>query len=102
MEVEENFTLSWKDSIYQKAEKTDFSFWYGEGGKMESMLLEEKKENSNIMKLPVIEEKELVDTINNMRNGKAAGIDGIKSELMRYIIKDDDIKNTQQNFLIVY
>ena len=27
-----------------------------------------------------------------MRNGKAAGVDGIKSELMKYIIKDDEIR----------
>ena len=44
------------------------------------------------MKLPIIEESELTETINKMRNGKAAGIDGIKSKLMKYIIKDDDIR----------
>ena len=55
-------------------------------------MLKEKEENSGIMKLPVIEESELTETFNNMRNGKAAGIDGIKSELMKYIIRDDDIR----------
>ena len=40
------------------------------------MLTEEKREKSEIMKFTIIEEKELVNTINDMRNGKAAGIDG--------------------------
>ena len=92
IEIKEEFTTSWKTNVYQKADKTDFSFWYGKGGKREAMLVEEKEENSEIMKFPEIEEKELVDTINGMRNGKAAGIDGIKSELMKFIIKDDKIK----------
>ena len=44
------------------------------------------------MKLPIIEETELTEVINNMRNGKAAGVDGIKSELMKYIMKDEKIR----------
>ena len=85
--IKEDFTDSWKKNIYQKAEKIDFSFWYGEEGLMKKMLLEEKDENSDIMKFPVISEEELTNTINNMRNGKAAGVDGIKSELMKYRLK---------------
>ena len=88
----EEFAASWKENIYQKAEKVDFSFWNEENGVKEQMLQEEKEENSEIMKFPIIEESELVTTINNMRNGKAAGIDGIKSELMKYIIKDEEIR----------
>ena len=90
--MKEEFAASCKDSIYQKAEKVDFSFWYGENGIMKQMLQEARKENSEIMKFPIIEEEELVTTINNMRNGKAAGIYGIKSELMKYIIMDEEIK----------
>ena len=59
---------------------------------MEEMLSEEKDENSGIMKIPIIEEKELMETINNMRNGKAAGVDGIRSELMKFIMKDKKIR----------
>ena len=61
---------------------------------MEEMLSEEKDENSGIMKIPIIEEKELMETINNMRNGKAAGVDGIRSELMKFIMKDKKNQNT--------
>ena len=56
------------------------------------MLKEEKREKSEIMKFPIIKEKELVNTIDGMRNGKAAGIDGIKTELMKFIIKDETIR----------
>ena len=66
------------------------------------MLLEEKYENSEIMKFPVISEGELTNTINNMRNGKAAGVDEIKSELMKYLIKDEEIRNILPNVLTVY
>ena len=59
---------------------------------MEKMRIEEMNPNSKIMKLPVIEETELTEVINNMKNGKASGIDGIKSELMKYIIKDEEIR----------
>ena len=53
------------------------------------------------MKLPVIEENELTETINRMKNGKVAVIVGIKSELMKYIIKDDEIRK-QLNVLTTY
>ena len=67
---------------------------------MENMLLDEKNENSGIMKFPVISEEELTTTINKMRNGKAAGVDGIKSELRKYIIKDDEIKKHTTKCLV--
>ena len=61
---------------------------------MEIMKREEKYPHSGIMKLPKIEEEELVEVVNSMKNGKASGVDGIRSELMKYIIKDEQIKNT--------
>ena len=76
------------ENIYQKAKKVDFSFWYGDNGIMERMLLEARREGSDIMQTPEIEEEELVATINDIRNGRAAGIDGVRSELMKFIIKD--------------
>ena len=44
------------------------------------------------MKIPIIEEKELMETISNMQNGKATGVDGIRSELMKFIMKDKKIR----------
>merc|ERR1711874_494365 len=31
MDLEEEYSAEWRNSIYQKYEKTDFSFWYGGG-----------------------------------------------------------------------
>merc|ERR1712120_96421 len=44
------------------------------------------------MEDPIIEEKEFVDTINNMKNGKATGVDNIPAELMKALIKDSTIR----------
>ena len=59
MEIPERFIGSWMMNIYQKAARPDFSFWYGKEGVMEKMKEEEKKDNSEIMKFPIIEEKDL-------------------------------------------
>ena len=81
--------------IYQKTEIVDLSLWYGkEGlkGKKKEMEEEEKQTDSGIMKIPVMTEDELVNITNNMKNGKAAGVDGVRAELMKYIIKNDTIR----------
>ena len=44
------------------------------------------------MKEPVMTEEELVEIINKQRNGKAAGVDGIKAEVMNYMIKNRRIR----------
>ena len=43
------------------------------------------------MKFPMIELEELVNTIKGMKNGKAAGIDGVRSELMKFLMGDKEI-----------
>merc|ERR1711874_127594 len=45
-----------------------------------------------IMENPVIEEKEFVDAIKNMKNGRASGIDDILAEVMKILIKDEGTK----------
>ena len=55
MKIQENFIGKWQKSIYQKASRPDFSFWYGEGGKMEKMIEEGKRPESGIMEFPTIE-----------------------------------------------
>ena len=89
MEIPEKFIGSWLINIYQKSARPDFSFWYGKGGTMERMIEEEKGENSEIMKFPIIEEREFVNAINKMKNGKASGIDGISAEIMKFLFKDE-------------
>ena len=92
MDIPEEFIGSWLINIYQKATRPDFSFWYGEEGLMKKMIDEEKKGDSEIMKFPIIEEKEFVNAINKMKNGKASGIDGISTEIMKFLIKDEAIR----------
>ena len=53
---------------------------------------EERQGDSGIMKVPELTEKELVSIVNNLKNGKAAGVDGIRAELMKSIIKNDTIR----------
>ena len=40
---------------------------------------EESQGNTGIMKIPVMSEEELVDIVSKMKNGKAAGVDGIRA-----------------------
>ena len=96
MDFEEEYSEEWRKSIYQKYEKTDFSFWYGgkgERGLRDIMLEEMKQENSNIMENPSISEEEFIRVINNMKNGKASGVDDIPAELMKHLIKNGKIRD---------
>ena len=79
MEIAEEYVNKWKQSIYQKTERKDFSFWYGKNGMMERMIEEEKKNDSGIMKFPKIYEEELIETIRNMKNRKATGVDRVSA-----------------------
>ena len=95
MEYTKEFISNWKTAVYQKSEKTDFSFWYGKdgtGGKKKEMEEEMKKGNSGIMETPVITDEEFVRVIKSMKNGKATGVDDIPAELMKHLIKNDRIK----------
>ena len=55
------------------------------------MTEEEKNIDSGIMKEPKMTE-ELIKIVNNQRNGKAAGVDGIKAELLKHLIKNKTIR----------
>ena len=92
MECETKFTEDWKSSIYQKMEKTDFSFWYGGNGEkgLKKIMEEELSQgDSGIMETPTISEEEFVKVIKNMQNGKASGVDNISAELMKHLIKNE-------------
>ena len=89
------YTEEWKSSVYQKSEKTDFSFWYGsedKKGLKEEMEEKLKEGNSEIMEAPVINDEEFIKVINNMKNGKASGVDDVPAELMKYLIKNEEIR----------
>merc|ERR1712121_471189 len=93
MECRTEFMDKWTTKVYQRLTKADFSFWNNcEGGEMQRMMELMKTGNSGIMEDPVITEKEFVDTINNMKNGKASGVDNIPAEVMKALIKDNTVK----------
>merc|ERR1712239_82881 len=79
--------------VYQKLEKANFSFWYdSEHGHKQKMMDEMTKPGSDIMENPIILEEEFVNTINNMKNNKASGVDNIPAEVMKELIKDDQTR----------
>merc|ERR1712179_507600 len=93
MTCRKDFMERWTRQVYQKLRKTDFTFWsdknIGMRKKMEEMMTEG---NSGIMEYPVITEKELVDTVNNMKNNKASGVDNIPAEVIKALLKDKEAR----------
>merc|ERR1711874_864563 len=88
----DQFTQKWTENVYQKLKKADFSFWNGDEkqkGIKQQMEEEMTKEDSEIMSTPIITEKEFIETINNMKNNRASGVDNIPAELMKVLIKDE-------------
>merc|ERR1711895_258605 len=68
MECKSEFMKDWTEQVYQKLQKADFSFWYNEeNGEKKKMIEQMKEGNSDIMRDPVISEKEFVETINKMK-----------------------------------
>jgi len=53
---------------------------------------EEKQENSGIMKEPKMREKELVIIVSVQKNDKAAGVNEVRSELLKSLIKNSTIR----------
>ena len=93
MECKSEFLETWATQVYQRLSKADFSFWSdSEGGEMQRMIRLMEKGDSGIMEDPIIKEKEFVNTINNMKNGKASGVDNIPAEVMKALIKDSTVR----------
>merc|ERR1712002_251437 len=93
MECKSEFLTDWKEQVDQKLQKADFTFWYDENDGVKAKMTQEmKNNNSGIMEDPVINEKEFIETINKMKNNKATGIDNIPAELMKVLIKDNDVR----------
>ena len=73
MDCVTEYIEGWKNSVYQKDEKTDFSFWYGrEGEKGLKKVMEEllAQGESGIMEDPTISEEEFVSVIKHMKMEK--------------------------------
>ena len=93
MDCRSEFLNKWATQVYQRLSKADFSFWNNsEGGEMQRMIELMENGDSGIMEDPIIGEKEFVDTINNMKNGKASGVDNIPAEVMKALIKDTTVR----------
>ena len=93
MECKSEFIVDWKEQVYQKLRKADFTFWYEENeGVKAKMIQQMEEENSGIMENPVISEEEFIKTINDMKNNKATGVDNIPAELMKVLIKDEEVR----------
>ena len=93
------FISIWKKEIYQKAPRMDLTFWYGSDktvGLKEIMRREDAENRANggskMMPLPVMTEEEMMNIIKRQKNGKAAGIDGIKAETMKFMTKNKKIR----------
>ena len=76
----------------------DLTFWYGTTeriGLKETMRREEagnRAREERMMPLPVMNEEDLVRIVKRQKNGKAAGVDGVKAEAMKFLIRNRKIR----------
>ena len=69
--------------------------WYGnkeKEGLKEKIIKEEtelqKKGESKMMKMPIIKSEDFLRLTKKQKNGKAAGTDGIKAEVLKHLCKN--------------
>merc|ERR1712030_181341 len=84
---------------YQKTPWIALDFWYGTENEMG---LKERKVRKNIenmnrgqvrmMPLPKMREGDLVRIVRKQKNNKAAGVDGVKAEAMKHMIRNRKIR----------
>ena len=89
------FIKKWKKDLYQKQKRILKEKWYGtntsEG--LKKVIIKEEEvlgEKSNMMKMPVLKPEDLRRIVGNQKNGKAAGTDHIKSEVLKHLIKNEN------------
>ena len=77
----------------------ELDFWYGTGDEMglKERKIRENIENMNrgegkMMPLPKMQEADLVRIVKKQKNGKAAGVDGVKAEVMKHMIRNKKIR----------
>ena len=93
------FIETWKNEIYQKSPEVDWTFWYGGRGRpglKEEMRKEDEEDITNggskMMPLPVMKEEDLIRIVKRQKNGKAAGTDKVKTEVMKHMVKNKKIR----------
>ena len=90
-EIWEEFVNYWRITIYQKDKSKVSEKWYGDnknkGWRISYVSyldnLRKIGEEDKIMQIPIINEEELLERSNKLKNGKAAGIDGVKGEVIK-------------------
>merc|ERR1712030_14460 len=74
----------------------DWTFWYGKGNKpglKEEMRKEDRRNGgSKMMPLPIMREEDLTRIVKRQKNGKAAGTDKVKTEVMKHMVKNKKIR----------
>merc|ERR1712030_302343 len=93
------FVETWKNEIYQKSPEVDWTFWYGgrnNPGLKEEMRKEDEEDRRNgeskMMPLPIMREEDLTRIVKRQKNGKAAGTDKVKTEVMKHMVKNKKIR----------
>merc|ERR1712030_204859 len=89
------FVDAWKVNLYQKQKRILKEKWYGtkeeEGFKKEIIKEEEELgDRSRMMKMPEMTKEDFRRIVNNQKNGKAAGTDNIKTEVIKHLIKNEE------------
>ena len=79
----------------------DIEFWYGSEGEigMKERLEREEVDNKNrgegrMMERPAMTEDNLARIIKKQKSGKAAGVDGVRAEVMKQMIKNKNIRKS--------
>jgi len=87
--------------VYQKMPKTDLEFWYGSEGEIGMKEKLERKEvdmksrgEGRMMEISVMTEEDLMRIIKKQKSGKAAGVDGVRAEVMKQVIKNKSIRKS--------
>ena len=93
MEISEKIFWQLANKYLSESQKTRHFFLVWKGRINGKILYDEKEGNSEILKSPIIEEKEFTSAINKMKNRKESGIDDRSAEMRKFLIKDEEIKS---------
>ena len=93
-EIWDPYIEDWKSTVYQKQERVLKQNWYGnkENKGLKAEIIEEEKmlgERSRMMKMPQMTADDLIRIVGKQKNGKAAGTDCIKAEVLKHLVKNN-------------